>query len=92
MKYGIIIAAAAIAASALTVNPAFSAMAPCSGNQLSKMTTMMASMPDGPHKWQMYKHLETVNTAMSKDGMRGCDATMKKMHRHMHHTRHMKQM
>ena len=60
----------------------------CSSDSLSKMVTMVGGMPDGPHKWAMYKHLAMVNTAMSKDGMRGCEITMKNMHRH-HHMHHM---
>ena len=46
---------------------------------MSKMTTMTGGMPDGPNKWEMNKHLAMVNSAMAKDGMRGCDITMKKM-------------
>ena len=59
----------------------------CSGDHLSKMITMVGGMPDGPHKWAMYKYLAILNTAMSKDGMRGCEMTMKNMYRlhHMHH-------
>ena len=72
MKYAVI-AAAVVAASAFAVSPASSKMSMCSGDHLSKMTTMVGGMPDGPHKWEMYKHLEMVNTAMAKDGMRGCD-------------------
>jgi len=45
-------------------------------------------MPDNPKKWEMYKHLAMVNTAMSKNGMRGCDMVMKNMHRH-HHMHHL---
>jgi hypothetical protein len=56
----------------------------CSGDHLSKMTTMIGGMPDGPHKWEMYKHLAMVNTAMAKDGVRGCEQIMRKMHRHRH--------
>ena len=80
MKYAIILAAV-MATSAFAVSPASSKMMPCSGDHLSKMTTMVGGMVDGPHKWEMYKHLEMVNTAMAKDGMRGCDMMMKKMMR-----------
>ena len=85
-----VIAAAIIAALALAISPASSKMMMCSADHLSKMTTMVGGMPDGPQKWKMYQHLEMVNTAMSKDGMRGCAMTMRNMHRHMHHMRHMK--
>ena len=78
MKYAVI-ATAVVAASAFAVSPASSMMRMCSGEHLSKMTTMVVGMPDGPHKWEMYKHLEMVNTAMAKDGMRGCDMMMKRM-------------
>ena len=87
MKYAVT-AAAVVAASAFAVSPASSKMTMCSGDHLSKMTAMVGGMPDGPQKWEMYKHLEMVNTAMSKDGMRGCDMTMKNMH-HMNHGKKM---
>ena len=80
MKYAIILTAV-MATSAFAVNPASSKMMMCSGEHLSKMTTMVSAMPDGPHKSEMYKHLAMVNTAMAKDGMRGCDMMMKKMMR-----------
>ena len=88
MKYAVI-AAAVMAASTFAVSPASSKMMSCSGDHLSKMTTMMGGMPDGPHKWEMYKHLEMVNIAMSKEGMRGCDTIVRNMHRHnMRHVKH----
>jgi hypothetical protein len=59
----------------------------CSGDRLSKMMTMVGGMPDGPHKWAMYKYLAILNTAMSKDGFRGCEMTMKNMYR-LHHMPH----
>ncbi len=37
------------------ISPASSKMMPCSGDHLSKMTTMVGGMADGPHKWEMYK-------------------------------------
>lgn len=90
MKYAV--ALAVVVASALAVSPA-SSIEMCSGAHLSKMTTMVGTMPDGPHKTMMYKHLEMVNTAMAKDGMRGCEMTMRKMHRHhMHQMKHGKMM
>ena len=83
-----VIAVAVVAASAFAVSPASSKMSMCSGEHLSKMTTMLGGMPDSPHKWEMYKHLAMVNTAMSKNGMPGCEMVMKSMHRH-HHMQHM---
>ena len=91
MKYAIILAAVMIT-STFAVSPASSKMMMCSGEHLSKMTTMVGVIPDGPGKSEMYKHLEMVNTAMAKDGMRGCDMIMKNMHRHhkkrMGHMKH----
>lgn len=87
MKFAVI-AATVVAASAFAPSPASSKMSMCSGDHLSKMTTMVGGMPDSPHKWEMYKHLAMVNTAMSKDGTRGCEMAMRSMHReHMrgHH-------
>ena len=61
----------------------------CSGEHLSKMTTMIGGMPEGSHKSEMYQHLAMVNSAMAKDGTRGCRAVMTKMHRHHeHHMNH----
>ena len=80
MKYAIILTTV-MATSVFAVSPASSKMMMCSGEHLSKMTTMVGVMPDGPHKSEMYKHLEMVNIAMAKDGMRGCDMTMMKMMR-----------
>ena len=54
-------------------------MMSCSGADMAKMTAMMGAMPDGPKKWEMNKHLEMVNAAMAKDGVRGCKLTMTKM-------------
>ena len=78
MKYAIILSAV-MATSAFAVSPASSKMMMCSGEHLTKMTTMIGGMPDGPHKSEMYKHLAMVNIAMAKDGMRGCAMLMKKM-------------
>ena len=91
MKYAVF-AAVVVATSAFAVSPASAKMMSCSGDHLSKMTTMISGMRDGPHKWEMYKHLEMVNTAMAKDGMRGCEKIMRNMHRyhHKHHMRHMR--
>ena len=81
MKYAIV-SAAVLASAVLAFNPASAAMMSCSGD-MSQMTTMMGGMPDGPHKWEMNKHLAMINAAMAKDGPRGCSMTMHKMHAQM---------
>jgi hypothetical protein len=48
----------------------------CSGDHMSKMTTMASTMPDGSRKWMMNSHLAMVNSAMAKDGTRGCEMAM----------------
>jgi hypothetical protein len=78
MKYAIVSVAVLVAA-VLAFNPASAEMMSCSGADMSKMTTMLGGMPDGPHKWEMNKHLAVINAAMAKDGTRGCSMTMKKM-------------
>ena len=78
MKYAIV-SAAVLAAAVLAFSPASAEMMSCSGADMSKMTTMMGGMPDGPHKWKMNRHLAMINAAMAKDGPRGCSMTMKKM-------------
>jgi hypothetical protein len=77
MKYAMI--CAALVASVFSLSPASAKVMSCSGADLSKMTTMIGGTPDGPNKWEMNKHLAMVNSAMAKDGMRGCDITMKTM-------------
>lgn len=81
MKYAIIL----VAASAFAASPVSAMETPCSGVHLSKMTTMAGTMPESSHKWMMNKHLEMVNAAMAKDGIRGCETTMRTMHRHHGH-------
>ena len=92
MKYSVF-SVIVVATTAFAASPASSKMSMCSGDHLSKMTTMVGGMPDSPHKWEMYKHLAMVNTAMSKNGMPGCEMVMKTMLRrlHMHHMSTMKQ-
>ena len=87
MKYAVAVAAV-LAASAFVVSPASAEMRMCSGDQLSRMTTMVSGMPDGPRKSEMYKHLEMLNVAMAKDGTRVCERFMINMHRHHHTHRH----
>ena len=55
----------------------------CSRSDMSKMTTMISAMADGPHKWEMYRHLAQINVAMSREGPRGCDAAMANIMRRM---------
>lgn len=81
MKYAMV-SAAVLAGAVLAFNPASAAMMSCSGD-MSQMTTMMGGMPDGPHKWEMNKHLAMINAAMAKDGPHGCSMTMQKMHSNM---------
>jgi hypothetical protein len=72
--------AAIVASAILAFSPAsarmMTGMMMCSDTHLSKMTTMLGGMADGPKKWQMNKHLAMVNTAMAKDGVRGCNSSM----------------
>jgi hypothetical protein len=53
--------------------------AACSGDHLSKMTTMMSTMPDSPRKGMMNGHLAMVNSAMATGGTRGCEMAMMNM-------------
>ena len=82
MKYAIV-SAAVLATTVLAFSPASAEMMSCSGADMSKMSTMIGAMPDGPQKWEMYKHLAMINAAMAKDGPRGCSMTMQKMHSKM---------
>lgn len=79
MKSTVIPAAIIAAAVLFASSPASAKMMSCSGDDMSKMATMLGAMPDGPHKWQMYKHLAMINSAMAKDGTRGCEMTMMNM-------------
>jgi hypothetical protein len=76
MKYALVSSTILVAA-VFAFSPASAEMMACS--DMSKMTTMMGGMPDGPNKWEMNKHLAMINTAMAKDGTRGCSMAMKKM-------------
>jgi len=78
MKYAPV-SLAALATVILAFSPASAGMMSCSGADMSKMTTMMGGMPDGPNKSKMNEHLAMINTAMAKGGPRGCSVTMKKM-------------
>ena len=48
----------------------------CLGVDMAVMTTMVGTMADGPHKWEMYRNLAAINTAMAGEGTRGCDTVM----------------
>jgi len=76
MKYAAL--PAAIVMLVFTFAPASAHMMSCSAD-MSKMTAMMTGMPDGPHKWEMNKHLAMLNAAMARDGTRGCSVAMKQM-------------
>ena len=68
MKYAV--AAAAIAA-VFAVGPASAAMMSCSGENMTKTSTAMATMQYGPIKRAMDKEMGMANTEMSKGNMRG---------------------
>jgi hypothetical protein len=78
MKFAVMSAASLVAA-AFALSPASADMMSCS--DMSKMSTMIGGMPDGPKKSEMNRHLAMVNSAMAKDGTRGCSMTMNKMMR-----------
>ena len=75
MKYTAI-SAAAIMIAACACGPASAKSMSCLGVDMSVMTTMIGTMADGPHKWEMYRNLAAINAAMAGDGTRGCDAVM----------------
>ena len=76
MKYAMV-SAAVLATAVFAFSPASAEMM-CAGSDMSKMSTMIGAMADGPQKWEMYQHLAMINAAMAKDGRRGCSTTMKK--------------
>jgi hypothetical protein len=75
MKYSVI-SAAVIVIVASAFGPASAKSMSCLGVDMSVMTTMIGTMADGPHKWEMYRNLAAINLAMATDGQRGCDAVM----------------
>src|SRR5450759_5029217 len=88
MKFAVV-SLTVLATAVLAFRPASAEMMSCSDADMSKMTTMMGAMPDGPHKWEMNKHLAMINTAMAKDGTRGCSmTTVSYTHLRAHETRH----
>src|SRR5712664_2436725 len=68
MKYAI--AAAAIAA-VFAAGPASAAMMSCSGENMTKTSTAMTTMQEGPNKIAMGKAMGIANTEMSKGNMKG---------------------
>jgi hypothetical protein len=75
MNYTAISAAVAMII-ACACGPASARSMSCAEVDNSKMTRMIDAMADGPHKWEMYRHLAEINYAMSRDGNRGCDTAM----------------
>ncbi len=74
-----LIAAAAVAAASIMACASSTASAKsmtCLGVDMSVVTTMIATMADGPHKREMYRNLAAINVAMAGEGSRGCDAVM----------------
>ena len=57
--------------SALALSPASAAMMACTSDNMLKSTTAMNSMPYGPQKVAMGKHIAMANADMSKGNMRG---------------------
>jgi hypothetical protein len=63
----ILVAAAML--SALAVSPASAAMMKCTGDNMMKSTSMMATMPDSPGKMAATKEIGMANTDMSQGKM-----------------------
>jgi len=59
------------AATALAGGPVSAATIACSDLDMSQLTSMVGSMADGAHKWQMYGYLADINTATARNGARG---------------------
>ena len=57
--------------SALALSPASAAMMACTSDNMLKSTTAMNTMPYGPEKMAMSKHMAMANADMSKGNMRG---------------------
>ncbi len=68
--------AAAVTILACAGGPASAKSMTCLGVDMSVVTTMIGTMADGPHKWEMYRSLAAINAAMAGEGTRGCDAVM----------------
>jgi hypothetical protein len=69
------------AAIALAGGPVSAANIACSDLNMSQLTSMVGSMADGAHKWQMYGYLADINTATARNGAHGCDMALMNMTR-----------
>jgi hypothetical protein len=70
----ILIIAAVFSALAFTPASAKTKATACSGENMAKTSAAMTTMPEGPGKMSMSKHMGNVNTEMSKGNMRGACA------------------
>jgi hypothetical protein len=70
----ILIIAAVFSALAVTPVSAKTKATACSGENMAKTSTAMATMPEGPGKMAMSKEMGMVNTEMGKGNMRGACA------------------
>jgi hypothetical protein len=70
----ILIIAAVFSALAVTPASAKAKATACSGENMAKTTSAMATMPDGPGKMALGKQMGMVNTEMSKGNMKGACA------------------
>jgi hypothetical protein len=68
MKYAFAVAALA---AMIAAGPASAAMMACTGENMTKTSTMMMGMQDGAAKTGMGKEMGMANTEMSKGNMKG---------------------
>jgi hypothetical protein len=66
MKFALVTAAAVV----LATGPASAAMMSCSGDNMTKTSTAMTTMQDGPNKTAVGKEMGMANTEMSKGNMK----------------------
>jgi hypothetical protein len=64
-------AIAAVAVFCAISGPASAKMMSCTDDNMSKTSTMMMSMPDGPNKMAMNKEMGMANAEASKGNARG---------------------
>ena len=72
MKHHVFSIAAALFAS----GPAAAHSVTCANVNMSLVTSMIATMVDGPQKRDMNRQLATINQAMAIDDKRRCDIAM----------------